>query len=99
MKILDKLAINHVSGGGYSNTVPANTRFPGYIFDLYGNCNITKANHPSDILWDGSDMALGMPTEVTVETTQFGGFDYNITYLVTKYANKCRFEQLPQSAD
>lgn len=98
MKVLDKLAINHVSGG-YSNTVPANTKFPGYIFDLYGNCNITTAHRPSDILWDGSNMTLGVPTEVTVETIQFGGFNYSATYLVTKYANKCRFEQLPQKED
>lgn len=91
MKILDKLEIKHVSGG---ETVPAGSKFPGYVFDLYGNCNITTAGNPSDILWDGCGMELGVPREVTVETTQFGGFYYNPTYRVTKHQDKCEFELL-----
>lgn len=91
MKILDKLEINHISGG---DTVQAGSKFPGYVFDLYGNCNITTAGNPSDILWHGCDMALGVPYEATVETTQFGDFYYNSTYSVTKYRDRCEFELL-----
>lgn len=91
MKFLNKLEINHVSGG---DIVHAGTKFPGYVFDLYGNCNITTAGNPSDILWDGADMALGITYEATVSTTQFGGFHYDSTYNVTKYCDRCQFDQI-----
>ncbi len=96
MKILDKLTTNHVSGGYYTDVVPAGMSLPGYIFSLHGNCNITASAGNHDLLWDGSNMILGIPYEVTVETTQFGDFVSNSTYRVTKYHDKCQFEHLPQ---
>lgn len=93
MKTLDNLEIICVSGG---ETVKAGSKWPGYVFNLFGDCNITVAGNPSEILWDGSDMVLGVPYEVTVETTQFGDFHYINTYQLTKHHDHCEFFLLSQ---
>ncbi len=87
MKLLDVLQIGSVSGG---ISVKSGDIHNDHSFDLHGNCNISISGAPSTILWDASNMTMGVQSLVDV-TRKLDNQTVFVTYIVKKHADGCDF--------